>query len=64
MEPDESSPLSSLEPEDPSPLPLDPELEPERNSSLPLLPELPLLRLEEDEHHHHKDVYEHSLKVL
>ncbi len=29
-----------------------------------VLPELPLLRLEEDEHHHHKDVYEHSLTVL
>jgi poly(A) polymerase len=28
------------------------------------LPELPLLRLEEDEHHRHKDVYEHSLTVL
>jgi poly(A) polymerase len=25
---------------------------------------LPLLRLEEDEHHHHKDVYEHTLTVL
>ena len=29
-----------------------------------VLPELPLLQLEEDEHHHHKDVYEHTLKVL
>ena len=29
-----------------------------------VLPELPLLRLEPDEHHHHKDVYEHSLTVL
>jgi poly(A) polymerase len=29
-----------------------------------VLPELPLLRLEEDEHHHHKDVYEHTLTVL
>jgi poly(A) polymerase len=29
-----------------------------------MLPELPLLRLEEDEHHHHKDVYEHTLTVL
>ncbi|MBI1349582.1 MAG: CCA tRNA nucleotidyltransferase [Actinomycetales bacterium] len=29
-----------------------------------LLPELPLLRLEADEHHHHKDVYEHTLTVL
>jgi poly(A) polymerase len=28
------------------------------------LPELPALRLESDEHHHHKDVYEHSLTVL
>ena len=28
------------------------------------LPELPALRLEVDEHHHHKDVYEHSLTVL
>lgn len=28
------------------------------------LPELPALRLETDEHHHHKDVYEHSLTVL
>lgn len=29
-----------------------------------VLPELPLLQLEADEHHHHKDVYEHTLKVL
>ncbi|HEV7956630.1 MAG TPA: CCA tRNA nucleotidyltransferase [Marisediminicola sp.] len=29
-----------------------------------VLPELPDLRLEIDEHHHHKDVYEHSLTVL
>jgi poly(A) polymerase len=29
-----------------------------------VLPELPLLQLEEDEHHRHKDVYEHSLTVL
>ncbi|KAB1647060.1 CCA tRNA nucleotidyltransferase [Pseudoclavibacter sp. CFCC 14310] len=29
-----------------------------------VLPELPALRLETDEHHHHKDVYEHSLTVL
>ncbi len=29
-----------------------------------VMPELPLLRLEEDEHHHHKDVYEHTLTVL
>ena len=29
-----------------------------------VLPELPLLRLEVDEHHRHKDVYEHSLTVL
>ena len=29
-----------------------------------MFPELPLLRLEEDEHHHHKDVYEHTLTVL
>ena len=28
------------------------------------LPELPALRLEIDEHHRHKDVYEHSLTVL
>ena len=28
------------------------------------IPELPALRLEIDEHHHHKDVYEHSLTVL
>ena len=27
-------------------------------------PELPALRLQVDEHHHHKDVYEHSLIVL
>ncbi|PWH06220.1 CCA tRNA nucleotidyltransferase [Brachybacterium endophyticum] len=29
-----------------------------------VLPELPALRLERDEHHHHKDVYEHTLTVL
>ena len=29
-----------------------------------VLPELPALRLEMDEHHHHKDVYQHSLTVL
>ncbi|MCH9789046.1 MAG: CCA tRNA nucleotidyltransferase [Actinomycetia bacterium] len=29
-----------------------------------VLPELPLLCLEADEHHHHKDVYEHTLTVL
>ena len=29
-----------------------------------ILPELPAMRLEIDEHHHHKDVYEHSLTVL
>ena len=29
-----------------------------------ILPELPLLKLEIDEHHHHKDVYEHTLTVL
>ena len=29
-----------------------------------VLPELPALQLERDEHHRHKDVYEHSLKVL
>ena len=29
-----------------------------------ILPELPALRLETDEHHRHKDVYEHSLIVL
>ena len=28
------------------------------------LPEVPRLKLEIDEHHHHKDVYEHSLTVL
>src|SRR5690606_13297403 len=28
------------------------------------LPEVSALRLEVDEHHHHKDVYEHSLTVL
>lgn len=28
------------------------------------LPELPALRLERDEHHRHKDVYQHSLTVL
>jgi len=28
------------------------------------LPEVPALQLEVDEHHHHKDVYEHSLTVL
>ena len=28
------------------------------------LPELPALRLEVDEHHHHKDVYQHTLTVL
>jgi poly(A) polymerase len=28
------------------------------------LPEVPKLKLEIDEHHHHKDVYEHSLTVL
>ncbi|GAA4383569.1 CCA tRNA nucleotidyltransferase [Agromyces bauzanensis] len=28
------------------------------------IPEIPALRLEVDEHHHHKDVYEHSLMVL
>ena len=29
-----------------------------------VLPELPALRLEIDEHHQHKDVYDHSLQVL
>ena len=29
-----------------------------------VLPELPALQLERDEHHRHKDVYEHSLTVL
>ncbi|OEV10478.1 RNA nucleotidyltransferase [Streptomyces nanshensis] len=29
-----------------------------------VLPEIPALRLERDEHHRHKDVYEHSLTVL
>ena len=29
-----------------------------------VVPEIPKLQLEIDEHHHHKDVYEHSLTVL
>ena len=29
-----------------------------------VLPELPALRLERDEHHRHKDVYEHSFCLL
>ncbi|MEU1376850.1 CCA tRNA nucleotidyltransferase [Streptomyces triculaminicus] len=29
-----------------------------------VMPELPALRLERDEHHRHKDVYEHTLTVL
>ena len=29
-----------------------------------MLPEVPALRLESDEHHRHKDVYQHSLQVL
>jgi len=29
-----------------------------------VLPELPALRLERDEHNHHKDIYEHTLTVL
>lgn len=29
-----------------------------------VLPEIPALKLEMDEHHHHKDVYQHSLTVL
>ncbi|GAA4655877.1 CCA tRNA nucleotidyltransferase [Arthrobacter cryoconiti] len=29
-----------------------------------VLPEVPALKLETDEHHRHKDVYEHSLQVL
>ena len=29
-----------------------------------VVPELPALRLEVDEHHHHKDVYEHTLTVV
>ena len=29
-----------------------------------MLPELPKLQLEIDEHHHHKDVYEHTLTVV
>jgi poly(A) polymerase len=28
------------------------------------IPEIPKLQLEVDEHHHHKDVYQHSIKVL
>ena len=29
-----------------------------------VLPELPALKLEQDEHHHHKDVYQHTLTVV
>ncbi len=29
-----------------------------------VIPEVPALRLEADEHHHHKDVYEHTLTVV
>ena len=29
-----------------------------------VIPEVPALRLQVDEHHHHKDVYEHSLTVV
>lgn len=29
-----------------------------------VIPEIPALRLQIDEHHHHKDVYQHSLTVL
>jgi poly(A) polymerase len=29
-----------------------------------VIPEIPALRLEIDEHHHHKDVYQHSITVL
>ncbi len=29
-----------------------------------IIPEIPKLQLEIDEHHHHKDVYEHSITVL
>lgn len=29
-----------------------------------IIPEIPALQLESDEHHHHKDVYQHSLTVL
>ena len=29
-----------------------------------VLPEVPALRLEADEHHHHKDVYQHTLTVV
>lgn len=29
-----------------------------------VLPELPALKLESDEHHHHKDVYQHTLTVI
>ncbi len=29
-----------------------------------VLPELPALKLEVDEHHHHKDVFEHTLRVV
>lgn len=29
-----------------------------------VLPEIPALKLEVDEHHHHKDVYQHSLTVM
>ena len=36
----------------------------ETNLADQFIPELPKLQLEIDEHHHHKDVYEHSLTVL
>ena len=36
----------------------------ETGLAMHFLPELPKLKLEIDEHHHHKDVYEHTLTVL
>jgi poly(A) polymerase len=36
----------------------------ETGLAMQVLPELPALQLESDEHHRHKDVYEHSLTVL
>lgn len=40
------------------------ELMVENGAAWYVLPEIPKLRLEIDEHHRHKDVYEHSLTVL
>ncbi|TYL55522.1 CCA tRNA nucleotidyltransferase [Nocardioides sp. BGMRC 2183] len=36
----------------------------ETGLAMRVLPELPALKLERDEHHRHKDVYEHTLTVL